>query len=322
LPKDVLAISHSEIRSFSTCRRRWYLAYVRNLRPKNAPPTGVVHVGGNIHLALEGMHGYGLDPVAVLRWAYAELEEERPEYEKELRKELDLALAMVEGYVQWTEETGIDAGLTAVATEHEILHEIKLPGSDDKVVLRGKLDVLFRRDDGRLQIRDYKTLGNFSKADLLQLDQQMRFYAMLLAFAFPDAAMRSPEILYLMIKRSKRTARAVPPFFAQETVSHNANDLNSTYLRAASVASEILQARRRLSGEIEGPHLADHRYSCPPTTGDFCSWGCPFLKICPMFDGGDRVEDAINELYEVGEPYAYYKTSRIERAVAALGGGK
>ena len=225
---------------------------------------------------------------------------------------------VLQGYVQWAAETGVDAGLAVAATEHEILHEVTLPSTGDRVILRGKLDVLFRRHDGRYQLRDYKTVAGFQKADLLQLDQQMRFYAMLLAFAFPDAATRSPEVLYLMIKRSKRTARATPPFFAQETVSHNKHDLNNTYLRALAVAGEIMQARRRLDGEETGPHLADHHYSCPPRTSDYCSWGCSFLKVCAMLDDGSRAEDAITSMYDVGEPYAYYSNSRIQRAVKDL----
>lgn len=321
MPSDKIAISHSELKAWSTCRRRWYLSYYRGLRLKSELPTGVVHVGSHTHLALEGMYGYGLDPLQVLRWSYEDIIKQRPDHEAQLRKDLDLAMAMVEGYVTWAEAEGIDAGLKTVATEHEITHEVQLPGRQGIVVLRGKLDVLFQRhDDNRLQLRDYKTVGGFEKANSLILDQQMRFYSMLLAFAFPDARERSPEVLYLMIKRSKRTARATGPFYQQVTATYNRHDLNSTYLRAVSVASEIIQARRRLDGILVGDHTGDHRYTCYPNVTDFCTWGCPFYKVCHTFDDGSRAEDLLAAEYEEQDPYAYYSQTRIERAVQELRG--
>ncbi len=51
---------------------------------------------------------------------------------------------------------------------------------------------------------------------------------------------------------------------------------------------------------------ADHHIECPPRPSRDCLWKCPFLKICPMFDDGSRVEAAIEEHYEVRNPLDYY----------------
>jgi hypothetical protein len=67
-----------------------------------------------------------------------------------------------------------------------------------------------------------------------------------------------------------------------------------------------------------GVKAADNRYACPPNPTDFCTWGCQFFKICAMFDDGSHVADALAAEYVRSDPYHYYDTSRIQRAVAAL----
>jgi hypothetical protein len=307
------SISHSELKTWTSCRRRWFLAYYRNLQPRASSSTGVVHIGGNIHLALEGYYGYSLDALSVLHWAYDELISQHPDEEKALRKDLDLAIAMTEGYLQWAAETGLDVGLNTIATEHEVTHHVTLPDSTP-VGWRAKLDLLMRREsDGRVLLRDFKTVGTFEKAATLILDTQMRFYAMMQALAHPDPAARVDGAQYLMIKRSKRTARAIGPFYELAEVTYNKADLNATYLRSLAVSQEIVQARRRLdTGE-------NPLYVCYPTPSEFCSWGCSYRNVCPMFDAGDRAEDALAADFSEQNPYLYYDTGRIERAVTALG---
>jgi hypothetical protein len=311
---DTLPISHSELKTWVSCRRRWMLAYYKTLQPKHDMPTGVAHIGGNIHLALEGYYGYGLDALQVLRWAYAELIEQHPDDEPALRKDLDMASAMVEGYLQWVSENGIDVGLSTVATEHEVTYQVILPDSTP-VTWRAKLDVLMRREsDGRVLLRDFKTVGGFEKANTLILDTQMRFYAMMQSLANPNPASRVDGAQYLMIKRSKRTARATGPFYELAEVSYNKADLRSTYLRSLAISQEIVMARRRLDAG-ENP-----LYVCFPTPAEFCSWGCQYQEACPMFDAGDRVEAKLAAEYTTQDAYLYYGTARIERAVAALSG--
>lgn len=312
MPEPVIALSHSELKTWTSCRRRWFLSYYRSLQPRLTSSTGVVHIGGNLHLALEGHYGYNLDALAVLHWAYDELVAQHPDEERSLRKDEDMAAAMVEGYLQWAADTGLDVGLNVISTEHEVVNDIVLP-DETPVQWRSKLDLLMRREsDGRVLLRDWKTVGDFNKAATLILDTQMRFYAMMQALAHPDPASRIDGAQYLMIKRSKRTARATGPFFELAEVGYNRHDLNSTYLRSLAVSQEIIQARRRLDAG-ENP-----LYVVYPTPSEFCAWGCSYREVCPMFDGGDRVEDALRAEFAERDAYLYYDTSRIEKAVAAL----
>jgi hypothetical protein len=309
-----LMISHSELKTFALCRRRWWLSYFCFQQLKDDSPVGVVHIGSAIHLALEGYHGYNLDPLAVVQWSYADIISKRPEYERELLKDQDMALAIVEGYVTWAAENGFYDGLEVLATEHELKVPVTL-ADGTTVTFRAKLDQLVRRvSDGRRQTVDFKSVGTLAKANTLTLDTQMRFYTLLLALAEADPVKRADGALYVMLKRSKRTERAKGPFYEVASISYNKTDLNNTWLRSRAIASEIITARQRLNaGE-------DHHAVVWENPTDFCSWGCQYLKICPLFNDGSRTEDMLAAEYETRLPYLYYEGDRIQQAVIALNG--
>lgn len=278
-----------------------------------------MNVGNQVHLALEAWYGYRLDPLAVLRWSYEDVIARRPEHAPQLRKDLDLALAMVEGYTQWVAETAVDAGLEVVATEHEVRHDVTLPNGEI-VTWLAKLDLLVKRhDDGRLMFRDFKTVGDFMKSTALLLDQQMRFYAMLQGLIHRDPSMRVDGALYMMLRRSKRTARAAGPFYRQDEVLYNRHDLNSTYQRAIAVSQEIMRARHALDDRAAGKSRRDHHSIVYPNPTDYCTWGCAFYAQCHLMDDGSRWVDAINAEFTRGEPYRYYSTERIQMVLDALG---
>lgn len=308
------ALSNSEIQTAQTCTRKWWLAYYRRLQvnPVSVSPVNVANLGNHVHLALEAYHGHQLDPLAVLRWDYDRWAEEYPAWETDLVKERDYALAMLEGYLQWAEETGLDVDVEVLATEKEVSHVITLP-TQTRVLLRGKLDQLVRRrSSGALLLRDFKTVGGFEKGDLLVMNQQMRHYAMLLSLNKNENEFVAGA-LYLMIKRSKRTTRATPPFYEQLEIGYNRHDLNSTYQRVIVVATEIEKTRKLLD------HGHDHHEVVYPNFTDACSWGCPFVKVCPLFDDGSRVEGALQANYVVGDPYQYLSRGKINEVLAAFG---
>lgn len=313
--EPAFALSNSEIQTWETCRRKWWLAYHRRLQvnPISVSPVNVANLGNHVHLALEAYYGHQLDPLAVLRWDYDQWVAEYPAWEKDLVKERDYALAMVEGFLQWAEETGLDIDFEIVNTELNIHFDVTLP-SGTVVRLRGKLDQLVMRlSTGAYLLRDFKTVADLSKADHLVLDQQMRHYSMLLSLMMRKERLRVDGALYLMLKRSKRTTAAKPPFYEQVEIGYNPSDLNSTYQRVIAVAGEIEVAKQRLdSGE-------DHHSVVYPHYNETCSWGCPFLKMCPMFDDGSRVEGALASNYVEGDPYSYLDRGTINQVLAAFG---
>lgn len=308
-------ISNSEMQAYQRCRRNWALTYHWKWQPRleDTSPVGVAILGTRIHLALEAWYGYDIDPLEALTWIYEMASLERPDFVVELGKELDLARAMVEGYLQWLDDEGADVILETVDVEREL--KLELRTNQGSAILRAKLDQLVRRrTDGALLLRDFKTVGDLSKADQLVLNQQMRFYSMLLALLHPEH--RVDGALYTMLKRSKRTVRARPPFYQQVEINYNKHDLNSTFQRVTMVVAEILAAHKAL----DAGH--DHHLAVYPTASDYCGWGCPFSRVCPLMDDGSRWEAALAANFTRGDPYSYYGHDTIERLVADLGEAK
>lgn len=156
--KDILQLSNSTIKAFKTCRRKWYLTYYERLgiKPSRRNPTGYADLGTRVHLALEAYYGYGLDPLSVLGLIYQWACEEYPSYAEDLEKEQSWSTTMVDGYLIWAAENGVDAGLEVIATERMVSRETQLPDGRS-VDLVGKLDQLIRREwDGAVLTRDWK----------------------------------------------------------------------------------------------------------------------------------------------------------------------
>ncbi len=311
---EPLQVSNSALRTFQRCRRQWwlstYLGYDSD--PATRAPVGVAQLGTTVHLALQAWYGYDLDPVAVLHYLYDQLVAARPEAVNELEKERGYAVTMTKGYVEWAQDEGVDVDHEVLAVEHELRVPLTL---DDgrQLVLRGKLDQLTRRlSDGRLLVRDFKT-GDLSKVKGLVRDQQMRFYALMLALQLKGTDQHVAGALYTTLKRSKRTTRATPPFYAQTHIEYNRHDLNSAYLRVFEVTREMLEVITAL--ELG----ADPRALAYPNPTDYCDWGCPFVNVCHLFDDGSRALAAVEANYVKRDPWDYYKRDRIDEVLTAFG---
>jgi RecB family exonuclease len=309
----MLEISHSEIVAFKGCKRRWYLNYVlgRTVDPLRSSPVGAAQLGTRVHLCLEAYYGYGIDPLEVLKWDYADTISLRPDYQEDLEREQEYALAMVEGYLEWVAEEGTDFGYEIVETERELKARIATPEGD--VILRGKLDQIVRRElDDVLLCRDFKTVGTLQKVDSLVLGTQLRHYALLQNLTAPPGQ-RVEGGIFIMLRRTKRGVKAKPPFYANESVHLNKEDLNSYWLQVRDVTADMIRCRRRL-GEGE-----DHRAVVYANPTDFCNWGCSYKLQCPMFDDGSRAEAAVESAFIQGDPYAYYSENRISKVKTAFG---
>jgi hypothetical protein len=317
---DRLTVSHSELATWARCPRRWYFGtYLRwGTDPETAPATGTALLGTRLHLALEASEGHGIPSLEALSWVYDRASEEHPFEESDIRKERDLAFAILEGFLEWSAEEGYDVGYEVIATEKET--HVDLPFIDwtqGDFTLVAKLDVLVRRtDDGVVRFRDYKSVGTLSKANGLLRDTQMRTYSMIQALqAKEDPSTPNPDGgQYVMLLRSKRTARAKGPFYQVVEFDYNRHDLNATWMRVRSIASGIADARRRLdAGE-------DHHMVAYPVPGDYCEWACPFNRICHLADDGSHLEEALQGNYVQLDPMARYSDRSIDLLLEALGG--
>lgn len=317
----VRRVSHSEMKTFLRCRRKWYLSEVRGLAPKGEDPTGPLKSGSRVHTALEAFYTPGDDPLVALKkaqdqdWgryvAYLMMIGEPPDQgtTQAFQKDCELERAMVEGYVEWSAEEGSDADLDLIATEQvvSVSGERVFPllahsyGKPFEIV--GKLDARFRRRmDGKRLFMDHKTAQSITMAlPMLQQDPQMLHYHWLESWT-EDGAWCDGAI-YNVLKKVKRTKTAKPPFFARYEIHHNGDEIRSYEDRLHAILVDMFRMEELLADA--NPRTAAS-VAYPNPTRD-CSWECPFFTLCPMFDDGSRVEHAIRDGYHQRDPLARYQ---------------
>lgn len=320
VPDDSYPVSNSELQTWKRCRRKWWLAWYRKLALRTETFVGVRSVGDRIHRALERWYVAdgtprvdprdALERVIVQDWTkIAELARQRDVDDEQLAglarefaKSTNLERAMVEGYVQWLEETGADAELRVIASETPLSAQLEL---DDgrPVTMIGKLDVRVKRvtDNVNLFV-DHKTVGDLkSPAVTLPQNEQMLHYMLLEWLNGDDAERRCDGALYNMLKRSQRTTRATPPFYDRVEVRHNPYELASYRRRLLAASRDILDA---IQGLDDGRLHLDVVYPSP--RGE-CKWDCDYFAVCNLFDDGSAgTEDMIDALYHEVDPRARY----------------
>lgn len=325
VPEGALAISNSEIQSWKRCRRKWFLHYYLGWQPDplRCAPTSTSLLGTRGHIALQGYYGHALNPLVVLHSIYTLEMEKRPDAQDDLRKEYDMLVAMLEGYAEWLTEENADQGLVPVGAEMEMSYPLgNMSGVD--VWLTAHLDVVvFDRIRGRYMFIDHKFVASFDALNDLARNEQMKTYVLLQRLrAAADGGTPVDGGIFNMLKRSKRTARANPPFYKREHVTYNDADMKSMWYRVTSTVSQIVQMRQTLDAALSN-QPADHgsleslqsyldyrdsvqQYHVPPTPSHDCSWDCPFAQQCIMMDDGSRWGAALSGTFIQGDPYDYY----------------
>lgn len=300
---SVVRLSNSEIQTFKDCRRRWWLTYYRRLQPKYKETTGALALGTRIHAALDDHYANG---TPLLQAHSALVEKDRLVMSdtmfgtENLDKEAELGRIMLEGYLQWVEEEGIDAELEMISTEEQIT----APLFNGEVELTGKLDMRVRRKaDGVRLFRDFKTVGGSLSdfANLAPMNEQVYTY-MLLESTKRDETERVDGGIFTLLKKVRRTAAAKPPFYDQVEIRHNVFELRSFWKRIHGTITDMMRVRRALD---EGE---DHAFVAYPHPTRDCKWKCQFFAVCPLLDDGSAAEEAISEMFVEGDPYDYYNT--------------
>jgi len=294
--------------TFRRCRRKWWLSHYRRLIPRATYPYGSpISIGNLVHDALAAYYDPNLriDPVHYAQGKVNDAIENDPGYAIEIEKEWELVQAMLMGYVEWLEETGADSDLRFLGSERKV----EVPMTEN-VTLISKLDAPVEQiSDGAKLALEHKTVGSLTQPlEGLKIDTQLltehlvRFLdAQAKGATVEEAYDQCHGILYNMLRKVKRTARATPPFYGREIVPHNIHELRNHWKHVLTIANEILATTARLDMG-ENPHTV-----VPPSPDRSCGWQCQFFKICAMFDDNSRVEDAIEAMYEEGDPLARYQ---------------
>lgn len=131
----VYRVSNSELQTYKRCKRKWWLGWYRRLMLQTEDFTSVRAIGTRVHQALSYWYvpdgekrvdpRDALERVIVEDWTkVARLAQQRRTSDEQLgelavefAQATNLERAMVEGYVQWLEETGADAELRVIASE-------------------------------------------------------------------------------------------------------------------------------------------------------------------------------------------------------------
>lgn len=305
-------VSNSELQTWKRCRRKWWLAWHRGLHEKSESPVGVRQVGNRLHRALQAHYVPGGPPNATRLLTTLEvlIAEDRKasagwlfneEMAKQFEKEADLERIMLEGYLEWLAETGADSDLKVIASEAYI--EAELPEFGDHfLAIIGKIDVRVRRTtDGVILFLDHKSVAEFTTVTKLLNIQEQPIHYQLLEVLSAQEGDHVQGALWNMMRRVKRSKTANPPFYQRVEVRHNPIVLDNYRHRIVGEIQDILEAEQNL-GKWPAAH---QRFAYPSPTRD-CSWDCPFLKVCPMFDDGSRAEHMLEEHFAVGDPLAYY----------------
>lgn len=174
---DVHAFSNSELQTWKTCRRKWWLAWYRQLQLQAQSFSDVRATGTRVHRALEAWYvpdgeprvdpRTALERIVVEDWtSITELAARRGVDDEhlaalavEFTSATNLERAMIEGYVQWLAETGADADLRVIGSEQPMIVDTTthVHGEERPIQLIGLLDTRVRRttDDVRMFI-DHK----------------------------------------------------------------------------------------------------------------------------------------------------------------------
>lgn len=312
-------ISNSELQTFKRCRRKWWLAWNRGLHEKSETPIGVRQVGNRLHRALATHYVPDGPPNAI--HLLAELEKliaadhaiaeaqgwlANEELAKQFTKEADLERIMLEGYLEWLTQTGADADLKVIAPEAYL--EAELPEFGDHVLaIIGKIDVRVRRTtDGAILFLDHKSVAEFTTVTKLLNIQEQPIHYQLLEVLSAQEGDHVRGALWNMMRRVKRTGTAKPPFYQRVEVQHNPIVLDNYRHRLVGEIQDILEVEENLA---KWP-AAHQRFAYPSPTRD-CSWDCPFLQVCPMFDDGSRAEHMLEDRFTAGDPLDYYMTEML-----------
>ena len=323
----MITVSNSEIGTFDRCRREWYLKYYLGVAPAEPEITGNAIMGTRVHAAMEGFYGYGLDPLTVLGVLYDMTITQYPDHKDELLKEREMATIMVDGYMEYIAESGVDANLRVVAVEQELLVEL-YPG----ITLRVRMDqVVLDEQTGLLSFLDFKTAANFDKHEVICQDPQMKTYSVAQRIvARGNGAPLVDGGIIRTLRRVKRTAKSTPPYYQNDPFRYNAEQLDSAEARLTALALKIVTARFMLDRAYEdtGGNLADingvQRGDLAPSwMPNDCTWRCPFAAgLCPAMDDGSDWPGIItgSGRFTQTDPYAYYRADPVKAVRAVLEG--
>jgi len=278
-------IRQSWIHSHKVCPRGTLLSYGLDgtgyqFPPSDKPLSGKRDVGTQVHLGVEAINK-GLEPLPVMdaaKKAHQELTAALGlPWSKEWEEVYVLSRIMVAGYVDWLAETAANAGEETVGVEIPFEVVMPLPILGDRVIITGRVDHLIRDTfTNELIVEDTKTVDGLDAAvEMLQIDDQGRNYCILASASLGEHVNR---FRHNMLRKVKRTAKAVPPFYGRHAVRYSEVQLNNSWRHLYRTVEDIVAQLQAVEQD------RDRHHDWPPVPSKDCSWRCDFKHICPVMD--------------------------------------
>lgn len=278
----------SAVKEFKLCRRAFWLKYGIHgyglEEPEtDGPRSGQRDVGTLAHLGVASIYR-GEDWRKTLAAERGKLDLAEPS--KEWDSVFELATLMVEGFAQWRDDEGIDAGYKTLAIEERLTAFAGNYHGDD-VYVTGQPDRVAQHEvSGLILCDDWKTVASIERPATLDIDDQKLTYGWLLeANGFQGVG----AFAHTQLKKVKRTSRATPPFYKRHEVTYSEDQREIHRIHLAGTISDMVLAVQK----AEADEYAHHSVLYPTPTRD-CSWRCDFLMPCQMMDQGDDAEGFLN----------------------------
>lgn len=266
-PQNV-PISNSEIQTFKRCRRRWMLGNYYGLGPKNETVTGPLPLGSRIHDALEQYYRDGtnlVDAYNILQRKDAEkfLKTPSADDEAEVKKfnsESELGRLMLEGYLDWLEDSDVDSDIEFYSEEEQLRYKI-----DDRVEIIAKIDARVRkRSDGTKFVLDHKALHVDQKVLTPSGYKRIGDTSLNDVLISPDGTLTSVTGVF--------PQGVVPLYrvtFKDKTSVLTCGDHLWTVTNKTTGKTELRDTKYLKDKLLVGKTRTDFRYSIPKITGDF-----------------------------------------------------
>lgn len=285
-----LVFRQSDLKTWKRCGRKTWLSVFRNLERSGTRGPNKADVGTACHAGLAAYYTEQ-DPFGAIDAQWTKWQEELEVVATdEWMDVLNLSKIMVEGYVDWVESTGQDAGITFDRVEERIEKFVGTFYGYD-VFISGAIDLTGTDDLGIRRLYDTKTVDRFEDDPVFQINDQLQTYDWLADHKFELA-------VHNRLRRVKRTARSKPPYYERIEIHFTAVQRANFELQLKGTVDAMVRAI------VDMENGKTHFEVVPPNPTRDCSWDCPFVSICPMFNLGDDVEGLIQFAYKEKKPYA------------------
>lgn len=298
---DPLVITHSDIHNFLQCRRKWGWDFINDYR-KSETVFGALACGSRVHASLEhyykGLGDARDEHERLFRIDYAALEADPdcpPWGLDQMHKDIIMGRNAVAAHMDWLSDEGADDLYDIEAVEQVV----EAPMLGGKVLLRGKVDVLFRRrDNGFLVINDLKTDGGMlGLREMLERSWQHHVYLIALRESRPTEFVQ--EAYYTIIKKVMNPKRVKTGMVERHKVPGTSKMATNKKAQLEVILSRMLDT----VGVLSTPGSEAHAYPSPSSNCRFCDYRLP----CEVADESTQAAgEMLDRLYIKGGRHARY----------------